>query len=52
LNAEVGNILGKYHRFQGLTKRDVQEALEAFKDLDWSIAILTSMKYGSVTQAY
>ena len=37
LNAEVGNILGKYHRFQGLTKRDVQEALEAFKDLDWSI---------------
>ena len=37
LNAEVGNILWKYHRFQGLTKSDVQEALEAFKDLDWSI---------------
>ncbi|NMF83028.1 type II toxin-antitoxin system VapC family toxin [Nodosilinea sp. P-1105] len=37
LNAEVGNILWKYHSFQGLTKSDVQEALEAFKDLEWSI---------------
>lgn len=38
LNAEVGNILWKYHCFQGLTKGDVQAALEVFKGLDWSIA--------------
>jgi predicted nucleic acid-binding protein len=40
LNAEVGNILWKYHRFQGLPKSDVQEALEVFKGLNWAIAPL------------
>ncbi len=37
LNAEVGNILWKYHRFQGLTRSNVQEALEVFKGLSWTI---------------
>jgi predicted nucleic acid-binding protein len=37
INAEVGNVLWKYHKFQGLMKSDVWEALEGFKGLDLTV---------------
>lgn len=51
LNAEVGNILWKYHRFQGLAKSDLHEALEVFKGLNWTITSSTLLLDDAVNLA-
>lgn len=33
LNAEVGNIIWKKHRFQGLAKTDAEQVIAAFREL-------------------